>query len=161
NRRLIYPIQCTNKAIGTDTKALGHSPARSRHTRRCTLETQRKQRSCKQKLGNRRHDMTATISIYDETTAGERSPACSLDFITETITIRELIRERVYQEVREFNARTPEYFKGLVQPSEAEKTLNGFKLRTSRKIDWEKQFKLAIEAFERNGFFILVDDRQL
>ena len=49
---------------------------------------------------------------------------------------------------------------GLVEPSDAEKTLNGFKLRKRRKIDWEEQFARALDAFGRNGFFILVGDRQ-
>jgi hypothetical protein len=53
-----------------------------------------------------------------------------------------------------------EYFNGLVEPFDAEKTLKGFKLRKKRKIDWEEQFARALEAFHRNGFFILVGERQ-
>ena len=52
-------------------------------------------------------------------------------------------------------------FRGLVQPTEAEKVLNGYKLRERRKINWEEQYARAVEAFERNGFFMLVDDRQV
>ena len=48
----------------------------------------------------------------------------------------------------------------LVQPTDAEKTLNGFKLRTPREIDWKKQYESACEAFSRNGFFVLVGDYQ-
>jgi hypothetical protein len=33
-------------------------------------------------------------------------------------------------------------------------------MRHRRPIDWEKQAAKAVEAFERNGFFSLVDDRQ-
>ena len=29
-----------------------------------------------------------------------------------------------------------------------------------RKIDWQEQFKRSLEAFGRNGFFVLVGDRQ-
>lgn len=84
-----------------------------------------------------------------------------LDFLTERITVRELIRSRVYQEVKDYNTNQPEYFQGLVQPTDTEKTLNGYKLRQLRQIDWEKQFEKAIAAFEGNGFVILVDDEQL
>ena len=63
--------------------------------------------------------------------------------------------------MQEYNLSTPEYFRGLVQPTEAEKVLNGYKLRERRKIDWEEQYARAVEAFERNGFFMLVDDRQV
>ena len=56
--------------------------------------------------------------------------------------------------------KAPEYFRGLVEPSEAEKTLNGYKLKQRRKIDWEEQYKRALDAYERNGFFVLIGDRQ-
>ena len=102
-----------------------------------------------------------TITIYDETSTGERTEAVSLSFFTERVTVRELIRRRVYEEVQEYNLKDPEYFRGLVQPTDAERVLNGYRLRQRRKIDWEKQYQKAIEAFERNGFFILADDRQV
>ncbi len=105
--------------------------------------------------------MATTVTVFDETTSGGRTNELTLEFLTERITVRELIRSRVYQEVTEYNARQPEHFRGLVQPTEAEQTLNGYRLRTGRKIDWERQYARALEAFERNGFFILVDDRQL
>jgi hypothetical protein len=104
--------------------------------------------------------MSATLTVYDETVSGDRTNALTLDFLTARITVRELIRRRVYEEVREYNASTPEYFKGLVQPTGAERSLNGFKLKERRRIDWEEQYERAAQAFERNGFFVLVDDRQ-
>ncbi len=104
--------------------------------------------------------MSSALTIYDETLSGERTPACTLDFLTERASVRELIRKRVYQEVQDYNLRCPELFQGLVQPVDAERTLNGFRLRTPRRIDWEEQADRATEAFERNGFMVLVDDRQ-
>jgi len=105
--------------------------------------------------------MAISLRIYDETLSGAKNDALTLDFLNETITVDELIRERVYEEVREYNASKPEYFRGLVQPTDAETTLNGPRLIERRKVDWEKQYTLAAEAFKRNGFFILVDDRQV
>ena len=102
-----------------------------------------------------------TLTIFDETTAGERRPGISLDLLTDRITVRELIRKRVYEEVQEFNLRQPEVFRGLVQPTEAERVLNGFKLKKARKIDWEKQAEKAEQAFLKRGFLILVDDHQV
>jgi hypothetical protein len=49
----------------------------------------------------------------------------------------------------------------LVQPSDTERTLNGFKFHKPRLVDPETQFEKAIEAFQGNGFIILVDDRQV
>jgi hypothetical protein len=105
--------------------------------------------------------MSATVTCYDETTAGERTHSLTLEFLTARVTARELIRRRVYEEVQEYNLTTPECFRGLVQPTEAEKVLNGYRLRERRKIDWEEQYGRALDAFERNGFFMLVDNRQV
>lgn len=104
--------------------------------------------------------MSATLTIHDETTSGQRMNSFTLECLTEQITVRELIRARIYQEVQDYNLKEPEYFRGLVEPSEAERTLNGFRLRAKRKVDWQEQFRRACEAFERNGFFVLVGDRQ-
>ena len=105
--------------------------------------------------------MTTAIRVVDETTSGEATGGLTLEFLDERITVRELIRARVYQEVSEHNTRRPLIFRGLVQPKEAERVLNGYRLREPRAIDWEEQFELALDAFRRNGFLILVDDRQV
>ena len=104
--------------------------------------------------------MPATLTVNDQTPTGKTTHSVTLEFPTERTTVRELIRSRVYQEVQDYNRRRPETFNGLVRPTEAEQTLNGFKVKKGRDIDWKKQFEKATEAFERNGFFILVDDRQ-
>ena len=109
--------------------------------------------------------MPLTLTIRDETTSGGVYHETPLEFPTERITVRELIRERVYQEVQDFNRKQGErVFRGLVQPTETERVLNGkpneFRLKEHRQIDWKPQFEKAVEAFNRNGFFILIDDRQ-
>lgn len=40
-------------------------------------------------------------------------------------------------------------------------TGEGLRLPKQRRLDWERQADRAIEAFERNGLFVLVDDRQV
>ena len=104
--------------------------------------------------------MTVAISIRDETTAGKVLHEWSLDVLTERITVRELIRSRVYQEVHDYNLRQPEVFQGLVQPTAAERTLNGCKLPKRRTIDWKPQFEKAVAAFECNQLLILINDQQ-
>jgi len=103
------------------------------------------------------------ISIWDEMTTmlGQQQFAFTLAVAEERLTLRELIRARVTQEVAAYNAQQSEYFHGLVQPSEAERTLNGYKLRQPRQLDPERQVATALAAFETNGFVILVDDRQM
>ena len=83
-----------------------------------------------------------------------------LEFLTDDVTVRELIRERVYQEVKDFNVAGKDVFRGLVQPTESEQTLNGYRLKKQRTLDWEPQFEQACEAFETNRILVLVDDRQ-
>jgi hypothetical protein len=104
--------------------------------------------------------MPATLTIHDETTSGAKTNTFTLDCLTERMTVRELLRERIYQEVEDYNQKEPEYFRGLVEPTNAERVLNGYKLRAKRKIDWQEQFNRSLEAFERNGFFVLVGDQQ-
>ena len=101
-----------------------------------------------------------TLTIVDESTQGERR-AWSLDFLGETMTLRELIRRRIYQEVTEYNANVSGYFVGLVQPTESERTQTGFRLKTAKKLDWQVHYEKAIEAFTRHGYIVLVNDQQM
>ncbi|WP_217209325.1 hypothetical protein [Streptomyces sp. AC550_RSS872] len=100
------------------------------------------------------------VTFVDETTSGRRSDGWGLEIAEERLTVRELIRRRVFEEVAEYNARTPEVFQGLVQPQDAERVLNGYAMRTARRLDPETQTELALRAFAGNGFLVLVGDRQ-
>lgn len=104
--------------------------------------------------------MAATITIRDETLGGESLAAWALEVTTERTTVRELIRSRVYQEVQDYNLKQGQVFRGLIQPDEAEKTLNGWKMKKPRPLDWKRQFDRAIEGFEGNQILILVNERQ-
>ena len=104
--------------------------------------------------------MPATLTIHDETASGQKTNTFTLDCLTERMTVRELIRARIYQEVRDYNQKSPEYFRGLVEPTNAERVLNGYKLKARRQIDWQEQHERALQAFGRNGFFVLVGDKQ-
>ena len=103
--------------------------------------------------------MPLTLSIVDETTAGERQSAGAFQFDAVTLTLRELIRVRVQQEVKRFNETESEVFRGLVQPDPSERILNGVRERPV--LDWEKQYNKAIAAFKGNGFIVLLDERQI
>ena len=105
--------------------------------------------------------MSTTLTIRDESTGGGTLHEFALEVLTERLTVRELIRSRVYQEVQDYNRKQPEVFRGLVEPTDAERTLNGFKLKERRQIDWKKQFEKALEAFEASRFMVLVDEKQV
>jgi hypothetical protein len=101
------------------------------------------------------------VTIADETTSGERGDTWVLDIAEERLALREVIRRRVFREVAEYNARHPAVFRSLVQPAGAELTRNGYTLRERRHVDAEAQYLLAVKAFGRNGFVVLVGDRQV
>ncbi|MBE1489527.1 hypothetical protein [Plantactinospora soyae] len=101
------------------------------------------------------------VSFVDETTSGERSAAWHLEIFEERLPLREVIRRRVFQEVAEHNAKGGDVFRGLVQPTDTERTRGGFKLRQPRRVDPAEQADRALEAFSHNGYVVLVDDRQV
>ncbi|PRY43921.1 hypothetical protein [Umezawaea tangerina] len=101
----------------------------------------------------------ATVTVVDETTSGKATEQWVLDVVEERLPLREVIRRRVFQEVAEFNARDGGVFRGLVRPTDAEVELNGFRVR--QRIDPEAQTAAALEAFGRNGFVVLVGERQV
>lgn len=102
----------------------------------------------------------ATLTIKDETSGGEIINEISVSLKSSTVTVREIIEARVEHEVKHYNEKLPQYFQGLVQPTNAEKTLNGYKMRERKKVDPEKQVYIALDAFQKNGYFVLVDDKQ-
>jgi hypothetical protein len=105
--------------------------------------------------------MPITITIKDDSGSGRVSASLALDGIEEQITLRDLVRTRVREEVARYNARPGERFTGLVMPDGAEWTRSGCRLARPRMIDWEQQADAAVKAFGRNGFFVLVGDRQV
>ena len=105
--------------------------------------------------------MAATLTIYDESATGDTLLELTLSVSGERITVRDLIRQRVFHEVEEYNRRKPDTFRGLVQPTDSERTLNGYRLTQPRTIDANTQLAKAVDAFARNQIIMLVDDRQL
>ena len=101
------------------------------------------------------------ILISDELLNGTITNQFEIELSVNEITAQELIELRVHNEVDSYNKKQTMYYKGLVDPSDAEKTLNGFKMKNQQNIDAEKQVYIALNAFQKNGFFILVDDKQI
>ena len=104
--------------------------------------------------------VSSTLATYDETTSGRSTHTFAFDWRKVSLSVRELIRARIYQEVHEYNHGIPECFRGIVAPTEAEPTAVGYKLRQGRRIDWQQQFERALEAFENKEFLIVVGEQQ-
>ncbi|WP_216897021.1 hypothetical protein [Nocardia alni] len=100
-----------------------------------------------------------SVKVVDETTSGDRDAGWTFEVTEERLPLRELIRQRVFQEAAEYNAAADGTFRGLVRPVDAEPVRGGF--RTAGRVDPERQCAAALQAFERNGFVVLVGDRQI
>jgi cell division protein FtsN len=105
--------------------------------------------------------MPITVKIQDQSGAGRVNATTTLEGISSKITLRDLVRTRVREEVARYNASPERTFPGLVMPEGAYPTREGFRMGQPRRIDWQQQADRAIQAFQRNGFFVLVDDRQV
>jgi hypothetical protein len=105
--------------------------------------------------------MSTTLTIRDGSLSGETLQEWSLEVLTERLTLRELIRSRVYQEVQDYNRRQPGRFLGLVAPGDDEQALNGARPTRPRQIDWNRQFDRALDAVRKKQVLVFVDDRQV
>ncbi|MEO7690990.1 MAG: hypothetical protein ABIS51_17040 [Sphingomonas sp.] len=119
--------------------------------------------------------MQSVLKIVDEcfgTGAGERRPALELKLVSERITARELIRRRIADEVETANRKRAEYAAGHARsrsflipldsaaPEVKLNTPGGRPVRP-RLFDEATEFDRAIDAFERNQFILLFDERQI
>lgn len=100
------------------------------------------------------------ITINDETISGNILRELNLEFESQTITVKDLITKRVLEEVAQYNKKLPKFFNGLIEPTNAEKTLNGYILKKRQTIDAEKQVFVALDAFQKNGYFLLINKIQ-
>ncbi|MEH0971274.1 hypothetical protein V6U77_09100 [Micromonospora sp. CPCC 205546] len=73
------------------------------------------------------------VTVVDEVTGGPRGPEWTMEIFEETVRLDELIRRRVFLEVAESGAQ----------------------------VDPEERTRMTLDAFGRNGFVVLVDDRQV
>ena len=94
------------------------------------------------------------IKINDEDVRGEVYHSFRLSVDADKLTVRDLIKLRIETEVKGFNIRRPLCFFALVQPEGAEITPKGYRLKTHHDIDWEVQYKIALEAFDKKSFLI-------
>jgi hypothetical protein len=103
-----------------------------------------------------------TVRVHDQVRpGGETSETLLLPDLPARVSVRELIRTRVREEVARANSDRSKPRKLLVEPLDAEETVSGYQLRKGRLIDWERQAEVAIEAFERQSFFVFVDGAQV
>lgn len=111
--------------------------------------------------------MTLTIRDVSTDTPGD-GDSFELTVPSERMTVRELIRERVYQEVDDHNRLLRAMSQNGIDPA----AYPGFRglVRQSfpsnegsagvRFVDWHEQFAIATDAFTKRRFLLLVGDHQ-
>lgn len=101
------------------------------------------------------------LTVIDEALDGTSSEPFHLEFPAERITVQELIRSRVYQEVQDRNiaARQGQH-PSLVVPEADEVRLNGRRQPARHLTDWKTAFEKALDAFRRGQILILINHCQ-
>ncbi len=94
----------------------------------------------------------------------------TIDFSGERLLLSDLILQRVAARVRELEADVAAHAKGHFFQSPEEQLLYAAQLRgrterardrmRSQRVDTEEAGYRALAAFQQNGFFVIVDDRQ-
>ena len=97
----------------------------------------------------------------DEMSAGGVYNDLELVLSTPQVTASQIIESRVRRDIKSYAERASDYMHSLVVPQGAEVALNGSRLPKRRPIDADRQIETAFNAFKNNGFFMLVDDRQV
>ncbi|MGY0216469.1 hypothetical protein ACWJJH_03660 [Endozoicomonadaceae bacterium StTr2] len=106
------------------------------------------------------------LRVRDENALGNISHELQLRFDRVEVTARDIITERVLQEVVAYNNRAQQKQHAshtLVAPRAEETLLNGTgkKYQERPQVNAERQIEIAVEAFHSNGFFMLVDNEQI
>jgi hypothetical protein len=100
------------------------------------------------------------VVTADSSLGGREASRLVLRDVPSPISLRELIRLRVREQVATNNANLSRRSPRLVEPSAAEIALNG-DAKVGERLRWEQEADKAISAFERNRFFVFIGERQV
>ena len=92
-----------------------------------------------------------SVTIHDRTSTGHPTGTITLPDLPDGITLRQLIRSRVREEVARANLGSFRIFLGLITANDP----------TRKPIDWQVQADAAIELFLANGYIVLVNGAQV
>jgi hypothetical protein len=101
----------------------------------------------------------ATLRVTDETAVGDIINELTISLHGTVVTVKDIITARVEEEIDRIGRQAGQSGSKLVEPSQVEKILNESK--TVSNADVEKEVYAALAAFQKNGFFVLIDDHQV
>ena len=115
--------------------------------------------------------MSAILKIIDKQPGQPAAPAIRLHLATERLTVRELLKQRVSDEIAVLQKKAADHARAnqpdrsfLIQfdPQAVETRLNpGAKSSRPKPLNEAAEFDNACLAFQNNRFIILFDDRQI
>ncbi len=98
------------------------------------------------------------IIIKDETMTGVVQNQFKLTVSSNKVKIKDLIKSRVFQEVEIYNQNKSVFFQGLTKSRKTSFGANT--LKEPESVDAEEQYYFTLESFQKNRFFLLVDNQQ-
>lgn len=104
--------------------------------------------------------MAVSLKIFDQINS-IREPALTLELVSERITVKDLIERRIKAEVSRHNEIQPKLFQGLIQPTDTEVALNGYRFNKAKRLNWQEQVNAALKGFTAGQIYLLIDDRQV
>ncbi len=102
--------------------------------------------------------MSLTLTVCEKTPGAVPPQEYPVEFTEERLTVRELLRNIIFQQV--YNRNTEMRETARVK-TDAESLLNQKKKSCGQTIDWVQNFEHAIEAFEKNQVILLLDGAQV
>lgn len=97
--------------------------------------------------------------MRDHSRAGHVLGGARIDDLPDEVSVREVLRIRICGEVAAYNAAPGAVFRGLVQPADAVRHSDGFRLREPRPLDAELLIAAAEEAAALGLLRLRLDDR--
>jgi hypothetical protein len=102
----------------------------------------------------------ATVMLRDETTAGRDLSSFSL-VVPDNITMRDLIRLRVREEVARHNAGDDRSGTPLLGGAHSRHHRTVGRTRRRQRLNWEEEADRAVAGFTTNAYFVLIAGRQV
>ncbi|MCK5917988.1 MAG: hypothetical protein KAG34_06165 [Cocleimonas sp.] len=103
---------------------------------------------------------TNILRVRDETMMGKLIYEFDLPLPKQQLSVRDIIRERVKQEIKQYQQQRKNNGHSLVEVSSVEKILNKYGVKDTFKVDVKKQLEIAFRAFDNNGYFIIINEVQ-
>jgi hypothetical protein len=101
----------------------------------------------------------AEMTMRDQSRAGHVLGGARVVDLPDEVSIRDVLRTRIRGEVALYNADPGPVFRGLVQPADAVRHSDGFRMREPRTLDAELLIAAAEEAIGLGLLQLRLDDR--